>query len=517
VNLLDILKPSLLGRAAKTAIRPVAPLDRASARVVPYTFGDLDSLSQRLAAFLESHGVRKGDRICAYLPNSPWVAVTLLAAWRLGAIYVPINSLYRRREVAHVLADCDPKALVLDPTLRGFAEEALADCGRKPLLLEHPGDLERAANETSALPSACHVGGDDPAGIFYTSGTTGRAKGAVLTHNNLSFNAMVLHACWQWRESDVLALGLPLSHLHGLANGLLGALLAGAEILLLERLVAERVAVVLEEGGATLFFGVPTVFARLVAPEVRLARRDLSRVRLFVSGSAPLPAELHERFFALTGHRILERYGLTEALMVASNPYAGERRAGSVGLALAGVSVKIVTSSGKEAEDGEEGELWVKGPNVFRGYWRNRDATREALSGGWLKTGDIATRSADGYITIRGRAKELIICGGFNIYPREVEEVIEAAPGVEEAAVAGMPHPAKGEVPAAFVVAKGGQSLDWGVIADHCRRHLAEFKVPRSWHQVKELPRNSLGKILRAVLVQGTWGQGHSLEGGGRR
>ncbi len=501
MNLIDVIDPSLKGRSGKTALKLLsATSSAASTSARDYSFGDLESLSNQLANFLASRGISKGDRVSVYAPNSPWITIIFLAALKLGAIYVPVNFLYRRKEVADLLADAEPKLLVVDSSVAEVAREAIALRNLKPLFLLHPDGLQEAVRGASSSRPQRVASGEDPAGVFYTSGTTGRSKGAVLTHNNLAFNAAILHTVWQWTESDSLLLSLPLSHLHGLANGMLGALVAGASLLLLEKFAAERVLEVIEAERATLFFGVPTMYARFVAPETNLRSRDLSSARLFVSGSAPLPPTIHKQFQQLTGHDILERYGLSEALMVTSNPYQGERRAGTVGFPLPGIRVRIALSTDEEAEPEEEGELWIRGPNVFNGYWRDQKATAEVVSEGWLKSGDLAKRSRDGYITICGRTKELIISGGFNIYPREVEELLTSAPGVREAAVIGVPDPVKGEVVKAFVVAKPGHRLDWEEIRAHCRDCLASFKVPKEWQEVRSIPRNAMGKVIRHAL-----------------
>ena len=358
----------------------------------------------------------------------------------------------------------------------------------------------------AAAPPGAHPRGEDLAFLLYTSGTTGRSKGAMLTHGNVLATVGGLLAAWEWREDDRLLLTLPLFHTHGLVVGLHCALAAGATVLLRRKFDAAEALDTLERGEATVFFGVPTMYARLVEEMRRRGGPRLDRVRLFASGSAPLPPETFAAFAELTGHRILERYGMTETGMLLSNPYRGERRPGSVGTPLPGVEARIVDATGAEVAAGAEGELWVSGDNVFAGYWGDPEKTAasfttDAAGRRWFHTGDLARRDpAGGYVTLLGRRQELIISGGFNIYPREIEEVLEALPGVREAAVVGRPHPEWGEAPVAFVVAD--RPLSEAEVVAHCKRQLASFKSPRAVRFVAALPRNALGKLQRHLLPQ---------------
>ena len=431
-----------------------------------FTFGEIDGRSNRLAQCLARRGLKAGDRLCVYLGNSVEMIDLYLACVKLGVIFVPVNILYRDREIDHILKDAEPAAFVREADLPALAAEAAAMPDERP---EVPLD------------------GDAPAGIIYTSGTTGASKGAVLTHNNFAANALNLLTCWQITEADRFLLALPLFHVHGLGNGLHCWLASGCRMRLLPRFEHQKAAATFLDFRPTLFFGVPTIYVRLLDIPDEQAREIGGFMRLFVSGSAPLPAQVFAEFQAKFGHAILERYGMSENLMNISNPYAGERRPGTVGLPLPGVSVKLV-----------DGEIWLKGPNVFAGYWRREDATRAAFQDGWFRTGDLAVRSEDGYYTLCGRRSDLIISGGFNIYPREIEEFLMEQQEVAEAAVTAAPDRVRGEVPVAYVVLR--QPVDPEVLAERCRAGLASFKVPRRFVVVDKLPRNAMGKVQKHLL-----------------
>ena len=455
-------------------------------RGVGYTFGEIDARSNRLAQLLAGRGLKHGDRLCVYLVNCVEMIDLFLACVKLGVIFVPINILYRDREITHILSDAEPIALVTASDITT----------RVPVW--NPADLAR---EAAALPNQrpqIAIDGDDPAGIIYTSGTTGTSKGAVLTHNNFAANAVNLVTCWQITSADRFLLALPLFHVHALGNGLHCWLASGCRMRLLERFEHHKAAAEFLEFRPTLFFGVPTIYVRLLDTPLEQAREIGARMRLFVSGSAPLSAQTFEEFRARFGHTILERYGMSETIMNISNPYLGERRPGSVGLPLPGVSVRLLDPDGRPVADGETGEIFLKGSNIFAGYWRREDATRAAFSGGYFRTGDLAVRSPDGYYTLCGRKSDLIISGGFNIYPREIEEFLEEQEGVLEAAVAAVPDRVRGEVPVAYIVAS--RALDATALDALCREKLASFKVPRSFFFVEKLPRNALGKVQKHLL-----------------
>ena len=463
-----------------------------------WSFAELDERSRRWAAFLAGSGIGRGERLGLLLPNGIDLVEVFLAAARLGAAVVPMNVLYRERELAHLSADSEPRAVVTTAELA-----ARLPTGTSTVLVE---EAAAPVARTPPVRGRSTVSGGDAALVAYTSGTTGRAKGAVLTHDNLAANALVLDTCWRLSPSDRLLLALPLFHLHGLGNGLHTWLSTGFRLRLLDRFRKETILDELERFRPTVFFGVPTMYERLCAAPPERARRIGRSMRLFVSGSAPLPGATLERFRELFGHAILERYGMTEALMIASNPYAGERRPGSVGLALPGVSLRLAAPDGNAAptEAGEVGEVEVRGPSVFAGYWRDSEATRAAFTAdGWFRTGDLGTLAPDGYLTLVGRRSDLIISGGFNVYPREIEDLLREQPSVAEAAVVGELDAVRGEVPVAYVVAAEGARIDATALEATCRAALASFKVPRRFEVVPELPRNALGKVERARLGAG--------------
>ncbi len=441
-----------------------------------------------MARLLAGRGMKRGDRLCVYLPNGVGIIDLFLACIKLGVIFVPINILYREREINHILQDAGPTAVVT-------ASE------RFPSPVPRWGIRELFSQASSLDPTRPFesIDGDAPAAIIYTSGTTGASKGAVLSHNNFAANALNLIACWQISQADRFLLPLPLFHVHGLANGLQVWLISGCRMRLLERFEHESAVAQFQEFRPTLFYGVPTVYTRLLDTPPEIAQEIGSSMRLFVSGSAPLPAQVFTDFQTLFGHSILERYGMTETLMNLSNPYAGERRPGTVGLPLPGVSVRLLDGDRNPVLDGATGELYIRGANVFGGYWNRDDATREAFAGGFFRTGDLAMRSADGYYTLQGRRSDLIISGGFNIYPREIEEFLEEQECVSEAAVVGIPDPVRGEVPVAFIVPGGNPDIP--AIEAACRSSLASFKVPRKFTIVDKLPRTALGKIQKHLLT----------------
>lgn len=451
------------------------------------TFGDLDRRARHAAAALASLGVAPGDRVGVYLPNGLPFIDAFLACIRLGAILVPINILYREREVAHIVADSAP-ALVL--ALPGT--EALFPPGTRVV----DATTLHEVGATLPPPPDPSIDGDAPAALVYTSGTTGRSKGAILTHNNFIANAASLVTCWRITAADRYLAVLPLFHVHGLGNGLVSWLASGCRMRLVERFDVAQAVEWFTSFRPTLFFGVPTVFVRLLELPEQAAREAGRTMRLFVCGSAPLSPHVLEAFQARFGHAILERYGMSETLMNTGNPYGGERRAGSVGLPFPGVSLRIVGSDGQDVADGTPGEVWVRGPNVCAGYWRRPDATSSAFVDGWFRTGDVGERAADGYITLRGRTSDLIISGGFNIYPREIEEFLLEQPGVREATVVGVPDARRGELPVAYIA--GDASPD--ALRAACERHLASFKVPRAFVAVASLPRTALGKVQKHLL-----------------
>lgn len=477
MNLTSLFDLSFQGRRGKSALQVH---DR------EYTFGEIDLRSNRMAHFLTARSLTAGDRLCVYLKNGIDMIDLFLACVKTGVIFVPINILYKEREILHILNDADPSAVATE--YHNFP-------GNVPVW--RPEDLATAQTMESNRPDIV-TDGDTPAALIYTSGTTGASKGAILTHNNFAANALNLLTCWKITESDRFLLSLPLFHIHGLGNGLHVWLIGGCLMRLQERFEYASTIEQFLDFHPTLFFGVPTMYVRLLSTPSETAREIGQFMRLFVSGSAPLPASVLEEFQRLFGHVILERYGMTETFMTISNPYAGERRAGTVGLPLPGISFELLDGERNPVPNGQAGELFVSGPTVLKGYWRREEATRAAFHNGHFQTGDIAVCSEDGYYTLQGRKSDLIISGGFNIYPREIEDFLLEQEEVAEAAVIGVPHAERGEVPAAYIVPNN--DLDTVELESRCREELASFKVPRSFIIVDKLPRTALGKVQKHML-----------------
>ncbi len=443
-------------------------------------FGDLDRLSARFASALRRRGIGRGDRVIVQVEKSIEAVALYLACLRTGAIFVPLNTAYTPSEVDHFVEDAEPRLVVLASDMAGPNASFLSDA-----LASEPDE------------GVVHCSADDIASIIYTSGTTGRSKGAMLSHGNLLSNAQTLIDIWGLTRNDVLIHALPIFHVHGLFVALHTMLLNGAKTIFLPRFdVSEAISLMPR---ATVLMGVPTFYTRLLA-DTSFERDAARTMRLFISGSAPLLAETHHAFEDRTGMRILERYGMTEAGMITSNPLDGERIAGTVGMPLPGVELRVVNAEGEPLPDGEPGVIEIRGPNVFKGYWRNPEKTAEDIRpDGWFVTGDIGTRDAEGRVTIVGRAKDLIISGGFNIYPKEIEEVINAVPGVIESAVIGVPHADLGESAIAVVV---GDAVLEPLISEAIQANLARFKHPRRLEFVADLPRNAMGKVQKAALRQ---------------
>jgi malonyl-CoA/methylmalonyl-CoA synthetase len=485
------LNESLYSKFGPTFARLREQTALAFRRGAGWTFAELDAQAGRFAALLEREGVARGERVVVQVDKSPAAVALYLGALRAGAVFVPLNPAYTPREVEGFLADADPKLFIARP-------EAPAPAGVRTLRLGAAPDdpLMRTLHRLAPAPAA-DLGADDLAAILYTSGTTGRSKGAMLSHGNLASNADALVSAWGMSEKDVLIHALPIFHVHGLFVALNTAFLAGATTIFLPAFDAAEVRARLRD--ATLMMGVPTFYTRLLDDE-GFGEADCARMRLFISGSAPLAARDWTRFRARTGHEILERYGMTEAGMIASNPLAGERVAGSVGFALPGVDVRVADAAGAEPPRGAAGVIEVKGPNVFKGYWRMPEKSAEDFrADGWFITGDVGEMDHDGRLRIVGRAKDLIISGGYNIYPSEIEAVLDAVPGVRESAVVGAPHPDLGEGVVAVLVAETAP-VDAAAIAAALAENLARFKHPRRVFWVEALPRNAMGKIEKAAL-----------------
>jgi len=459
----------------------------------------LEQVAQ-IAHVIAALGLQAGDRLAAQVEKSPQALALYAACVQTGAVFLPLNTAYTPAEVSYFVNDSGAVLFVCD----GANEDKLTPVAQaaNARLVTLNGDgtgslMDRAATMATTFDTVARHG-DDLAGFLYTSGTTGRSKGAMTTQTNLLSNAQTLAAAWRFTDADVLLHALPIFHTHGLFAATNVMLVAGGAMVFLPKFDLDQVIAALPK--STSMMGVPTFYTRLLG-DARFDRALTSHMRLFISGSAPLLAETHIQFENRTGHRILERYGMTETNMNISNPYDGERRAGTVGFPLPGVEVKITDSNGKQVADGEVGQIEVRGPNVFRGYWQMPEKTREELrENGFFITGDLGERDSDGYISIVGREKDLIISGGYNIYPKEVELALDAQPGVLESAVIGVAHPDFGETVLAVLVGEPGTVLDVGAIGDSVGQSLARFKQPRKLVIMDALPRNTMGKVQKNLL-----------------
>lgn len=465
------------------------------------TYGDLLAETGRLSNALFGLGVRPGDRVAVQVEKSPEALLLYLATQRMGAVFLPLNTAYTLAELDHFITDAEPSLVVCRPADTLAVGPLAAKVGARVATLGATGDgsLFEAARGLSPDFADVARADDDLAAILYTSGTTGRSKGAMLTNRNLASNAATLVDAWRFTADDVLIHALPVYHTHGLFVATNTVLFAGARMIFLARFDADEVLSLFRR--ATVLMGVPTFYVRLAAhPD--LTRDAAAPMRLFVSGSAPLLAETHRAFAEKSGRAILERYGMTETNMNTSNPYDGDRIAGTVGFPLPGVALRIVDpETGRERPAGEIGMIEVKGPNVFSGYWRMPEKTAaEFRADGFFITGDLGRVDERAYVSIVGRGKDLVISGGFNVYPKEVETEIDAIPGVIESAVVGVPHADLGEAVTAVVVRAPGSSLDEAAILAALSGRLARFKQPKRIHFVDDLPRNSMGKVQKTVL-----------------
>ncbi len=464
-----------------------------------FNWADLEQITARYAAFLHGLGLVKGDRVAVQVEKSPQALFLYLACLRAGLIYLPLNTAYTEEEVDYLIGNAEPGLFVCRPEAERASHAVASTHNVKHVLTldDHGhGTFPSAAAAAPAEFAAVPCEDDDVACILYTSGTTGKPKGAMLSHRNLIANAIDLIAGWGFRADDVLLHALPVFHAHGLFVACNCTLLSTARMIWLPRFDPAVVLARLPE--ATVFMGVPTFYTRLLqAPE--LTPQRCAGMRLFISGSAPLLEETHRAFAERTGQMILERYGMTETGMNTSNPLMGERRGGTVGFPLPSTALRIVGEDGEVAGAEQVGIIQVKGTNVFSGYWRMPDKTAEDFTAdGWFKTGDVGRIDAQGYVHIVGRAKDLVISGGFNVYPKEVEGVIDRIDGVIESAVIGLPHPDFGEAVTAVVKASGGVSEE--AIIAFCKSRLANYKVPKHVHFVTDLPRNAMGKVMKNVL-----------------
>ncbi|MFM6996187.1 MAG: malonate--CoA ligase [Limnohabitans sp.] len=474
-----------------------------------YSWRDLDRASAMMANLLDSLELPPSSRIAVQVEKSVEAMMLYLATLRAGHVFLPLNTAYQSAEIDYFVGNAEPAVVVCSPANFGWVSKIAFRAGTRHVFTlgdaRNGSLLERAAHQSDQHTPA-RRGRDDLAAILYTSGTTGRSKGAMLSHGNLSSNALMLKDYWGWRPGDVLIHALPIFHVHGLFVAIHAALLNGSKMIWMGKFDPRRVIARLPE--ATVFMGVPTLYVRMLA-EPTLTPAACQHMRLFISGSAPLLIETFADWQARTGHTILERYGMSETIMLTSNPYqadaryAGqtERRGGTVGFALPGVQLRVQDDAGQPVPVGEIGGIQVKGPNVFAGYWRMPEKTAEEFTAdGFFKTGDVGRQDERGYVTIVGRSKDLIISGGYNVYPAEIEGYINEMQGVAESAVVGVPHPDFGEVGVAVVIAKPDVSLQPEAIIAELKAKLANFKIPKKCVVVSELPRNTMGKVQKNLL-----------------
>jgi len=504
-NLFSALRAAFPQDLAQTAVEATAP----DGSALGYSWRDLDQGSARIANLLASLDLPEGSRIAVQVEKSVEAMQLYLATLRAGYVFLPLNTAYQRAEISYFIGNAEPAVVVCTPENFEWVSQLSYAAGTQHVFTlgdDRGGSLlERAAQQDDAHVPARKTA-DDLAAILYTSGTTGRSKGAMLTHGNLLSNALVLKDYWGWRSDDVLIHALPIFHVHGLFVAIHAALLGGSKMIWLPRF--DPKAVIAAMPRATVFMGVPTLYVRMLA-EPALNHEAARHMRLFISGSAPLLVETFRAWQERTGHTILERYGMSETIMLTSNPYSAdaryggqsERRGGTVGFPLPGVELRVVDDANAPLAEGEIGNIQVRGPNVFKGYWRMPEKTAEEFTpDGWFKTGDVGKTDERGYVSIVGRSKDLIISGGYNVYPAEVEAAINDLPGVAESAVVGVPHPDFGEVGVAVVVAQAGARLDPEAILAQLKTQLANYKIPKRCVIAPELPRNTMGKVQKNLL-----------------
>jgi malonyl-CoA/methylmalonyl-CoA synthetase len=481
----------------------------ASGEPLNYTWRDLDRASGRMANLLVSLQIPEGSRVAVQVEKSVEAMILYLATLRAGYVFLPLNTAYQSAEIEYFIGNAEPAVVVCTPANFGWVSKIAFTAGTQHVFTlgdDRTGSLlERAAHHADAHQTVSKNAGD-LAAILYTSGTTGRSKGAMLTHGNLLSNAVMLKDYWGWKPDDVLIHALPIFHVHGLFVAIHGALINGSKMIWMAKF--DPKAVIAAMPRATVFMGVPTLYVRMLA-EPALTQAAASHMRLFIAGSAPLLIETFKEWQDRTGHTILERYGMSETIMLTSNPYAAdarhggqdERRGSTVGFPLPGVGLRVVDDAGNALPVGEIGNIQVKGPNVFKGYWRMPEKTKEEFSAdGWFKTGDVGKVDERGYVSIVGRSKDLIISGGYNVYPAEIEGYINEMPGVAESALVGVPHPDFGEVGVAVVIPKPGAKLDGDAIVAQLKSQLANFKIPKRCFITTELPRNTMGKVQKNLL-----------------
>lgn len=491
------------------ALRAAFPADLDSIAVetdngLVYSWRDLDRATAMLANMLVSLGLPEGARVAVQVEKSVEAMLLYLATLRAGYVFLPLNTAYQKAEIEYFVGNAEPSVVVCTSKNFGWVSKIAFQAGTRHVYTldeDRKGTLLDRATHQADTHEPARKAQDDLAAILYTSGTTGRSKGAMLTHGNLLSNAEVLKTCWGWKPGDVLVHALPIFHVHGLFVALHGALLNGSKMLWFGRFDPKAVIAKLPQ--ATVFMGVPTLYTRMLA-EPALDKEAVRNMRLFVSGSAPLLIETFNEWKERTGSTILERYGMSETIMLTSNPYLasdGERRGGTVGFPLPGVGVRVKADDGTDLPAGEIGGIQVRGPNVFKGYWRMPEKTKEEFTAdGWFRTGDVGKFDERGYVVIVGRSKDLIISGGYNVYPAEIEGYLNEAEGVAESAVVGVPHPDFGEVGVAVVIPKPGARLDGDGLIAMLKAQLANFKIPKRCFVVPELPRNTMGKVQKNLL-----------------
>lgn len=492
MNVYEFFRQGFSQRAAEAA-----DFIRAPSGETLFTYQDLEEQSARFAASLKKLGVKPGDRVIVQVPKTPQALFLYFGCLRMGAISLPLNTAYQDDELAYFITDAEPALMVCHPNKAAFFESLV---GHQVVTLNEQGETELSneMDRESADFSTLDCDDDTIAVILYTSGTTGRPKGAMISHGNLASNSQTLLDAWQWQPGDVMLHALPIFHIHGLFVASNLPVLNGSPIIFLSGFDPEQIISLMPD--ATVYMGVPTNYTRLIRTG-KLSREVTANMRLFTSGSAPLLASTWNEFEELTGHQIVERYGMTETGMNTSNPLEGPRKPGTVGPPLPGVNVRVVTDQNNAAVIDAPGNLEVAGNNVFKGYWKLPEKTAEEFTeDGYFKTGDIASIDADGYVSIVGRDKDMIISGGLNIYPKEIESVIDRLPLVNESAVIGLPHADFGEGVCAVIVPDTDQTLDAESIRQTLKTSLANFKVPKWVFFTDQLPRNTMGKVQKNVL-----------------
>ena len=489
-----------------------ADLDRTAvdtADGLNHSWRDLDRASAMMANLLDSLDLPPASRIAVQVEKSVEAMVLYLATLRAGHVFLPLNTAYQSAEIEYFIGNAEPAVVVCSPKNFGWVSKIAFTAGTRSVFTlgdDRTGSLLERASHMSDRHTPAVKGDNDLAAILYTSGTTGRSKGAMLTHGNMRSNAVMLRDYWRWQSDDVLIHALPIFHVHGLFVAIHGALINGSKIIWLSKFDPKLVIAKFPQ--ATVFMGVPTLYVRMLA-EPSLTKAQAAQMRLFIAGSAPLLMETFKDWQDRTGHTILERYGMSETVMLTSNPcgpdvrYGGatERRGGTVGFPLPGVALRVTGDDGQPVPAGEIGGIQVQGPNVFKGYWRMPEKTAEEFTAdGFFKTGDVGKVGNDGYVTIVGRSKDLIISGGYNVYPAEIEATINDMPGVAESAVIGVPHPDFGEVGVAVIIAKQGAVVEPDRVIATLKSQLANFKIPKRCWVVDELPRNTMGKVQKNLL-----------------